>query len=324
MLPITIFCRLGKCEVCAINEAKYTCPKCEVKTCQIACLKIHKKELECDGIRDKTKFVPLKQMTKMDLMSDYNFLEECTRYVSARKRDKMRNISRIDQVLPVHLYKLRAACHVRKITLKYLLPHFSRHKENTTRLDLSNQKIHWKIQWNFLINGKKLTLSDDKCCETTKISELIWKYLDPASDDKRLEYYQSKGFDGIHILLKAEGVRGCNNRFYHLDIDLSLKENLAGKVIVEFPIMLIIPSDLLREFNIVDEDKIESERKLYSNLFSHEGPKIETNNDAFSSVKNGIKTGSTNNKSKFEELETEEKNLLFSNESYWDAFSDSE
>lgn len=43
--------RLGKCEVCNANSAKYTCPKCEVKTCQIKCVRIHKKELECDGIK---------------------------------------------------------------------------------------------------------------------------------------------------------------------------------------------------------------------------------------------------------------------------------
>ena len=61
--------RLEKCEVCAVNKAKYTCPKCEVRTCGLACVNIHKKELECDGIRDKTKFVPLSSFTDLDLLS---------------------------------------------------------------------------------------------------------------------------------------------------------------------------------------------------------------------------------------------------------------
>lgn len=33
------------------------------------CVNIHKKELECDGIRNKTKFIPLKQFTDLDLLS---------------------------------------------------------------------------------------------------------------------------------------------------------------------------------------------------------------------------------------------------------------
>lgn len=61
--------RLEECEVCGGAQAKYTCPKCEVRTCSLDCVKIHKKELSCDGIRDKTKFVPLKGFTDLDLLS---------------------------------------------------------------------------------------------------------------------------------------------------------------------------------------------------------------------------------------------------------------
>lgn len=60
---------MKNCEVCNAVEAKYTCPKCEVRTCCISCVKIHKKELECDGIRDKTKFIPKNQFTDLDLLS---------------------------------------------------------------------------------------------------------------------------------------------------------------------------------------------------------------------------------------------------------------
>lgn len=78
--------RLGLCEVCNITKAKYTCPRCEVKTCCLKCNKIHKVELECDGTRDKTKFVPLKKMTNFDLSSDYRMLEEVTRSVEGYKK----------------------------------------------------------------------------------------------------------------------------------------------------------------------------------------------------------------------------------------------
>lgn len=64
-----IICRIEDCEVCGKNKAKYTCPKCEVRTCCLECVNIHKKELECDGIRDKTKFIPLKSFTDLDILS---------------------------------------------------------------------------------------------------------------------------------------------------------------------------------------------------------------------------------------------------------------
>lgn len=61
--------RIENCEVCGGNKAKYTCPKCEVRTCCLQCVNIHKKELECDGIRDKTKFIPLRSFTDLDVLS---------------------------------------------------------------------------------------------------------------------------------------------------------------------------------------------------------------------------------------------------------------
>lgn len=71
--------RLGQCEVCAVEEAKYTCPQCEVKTCSLKCNKIHKAELDCTGQRKCTKFIPINKFTNLDLHSDYKLLEEISR-----------------------------------------------------------------------------------------------------------------------------------------------------------------------------------------------------------------------------------------------------
>lgn len=126
---------LGLCEVCNFLEAKYTCPKCEVKTCCVRCLQIHKKELDCNGIRDKTKFIPIRNMTKMDFLSDYTFLEEATRYVADRKRDPLKRFTRYNKNLPAHKFKLRCAAHDRKTSLRFLLALFSKHTANTSFYD---------------------------------------------------------------------------------------------------------------------------------------------------------------------------------------------
>lgn len=69
MIFIVLFFRLGFCEVCAKNSAIYCCPECEVKTCSLPCVNIHKKELECNGIRNRVKFKPLTTFTNMDLQN---------------------------------------------------------------------------------------------------------------------------------------------------------------------------------------------------------------------------------------------------------------
>lgn len=66
---IYYYFRLGSCEVCNANNAKYTCPRCEVKTCSIDCVRIHKAELACSGTRDKTVYKPLSKFSNLDLLS---------------------------------------------------------------------------------------------------------------------------------------------------------------------------------------------------------------------------------------------------------------
>lgn len=251
--------RLGLCEVCNFLEAKYTCPKCEVKTCCLKCLNIHKKELECTGIRDKTKFIPIKNMTKMDYMSDYTFLEEFTRYVSDRKRDKLKRFTRLKN-LPSHLFKLRCAAHERKISLHFLLANFSQHNVNTTYYDWKTKIIHWRVEWIFT-NASNVKLSDERCSEAEPLSKLVGKYInanDSFSTDlvrKSLQFYQSRGFTGLRVLLKAEGVKRCKNRFFELDLGQTLRENLVGKTVVEFPTIYVIYDEIAQEFETIDSGK---------------------------------------------------------------------
>ena len=66
--------KLGVCSVCSEIDAKYRCPRCETVTCSLACSKAHKKlKNSCDGIRDRTKFVPIKDFSSMELVSGKKF-----------------------------------------------------------------------------------------------------------------------------------------------------------------------------------------------------------------------------------------------------------
>ncbi|XP_063829842.1 box C/D snoRNA protein 1 [Ostrinia nubilalis] len=257
--------RLGDCEVCGKNKALYTCPKCEVKTCCLTCVRIHKKELECDGVRDRTKFIRMKNFTDTDLLSDYRLLEECARFVHSVKGDEKKKFTRTDKDLPIHLYKRRLAARSRGIVLQYLAQNFTRHITNTTHYHYKKNLIEWRVEWIFPnVDTEPLKFVDDRCPETKKLSQLLDKYLNPEAlpfeGSKALTFYKAVGFKGVKVLLKAEKVRGSAKKFFELDTTETLAENLSGKCIVEFPIIFVVLKDHAYNFEIVTpEDEFDEE-----------------------------------------------------------------
>lgn len=252
----TIDGRLGKCEVCNFNLAKYTCPKCEVRTCRLECLNIHKKELKCDGIRDKTKYIPLKQITESDLMSDYVFLESCTNYASARRTDKIKRYTTHDRSLTVPQSKLKraAAAPQRQITLEFLLPNFNKHKNNTTFYDWKSKVIYWRIEWHFISKNKNQIAIDERCNESESMTTLITKYFKCKNT---IDEIREKDIEDVVLLLKAEGIRKCKNRYYPMEISRTLQENLNKRTIIEFPVIYVVLKEDVKDFDVINDGKLE-------------------------------------------------------------------
>lgn len=86
MTSKTAMNNVSKCEMCNQNEYKYKCPRCLIKTCSLACCRQHKLEQNCNGERDKTKFVDKEEFDERLLLSDYRFLEEQSRLVDNFQR----------------------------------------------------------------------------------------------------------------------------------------------------------------------------------------------------------------------------------------------
>ncbi|XP_012543510.1 box C/D snoRNA protein 1 isoform X2 [Monomorium pharaonis] len=277
---------LKDCEVCGAIKALYTCPKCEVRTCSLTCVNIHKKELECDGIRDKTKFVPLTSFTDLDLLSDYRFLEQVGRSIDTKKRRPEIKYSRHVN-LPVHLHKLRCAAASKKVSLLFMPQIFNRHKENTTYLNWKTNELFWRVELIFP-QAENTKCVVDKTLDNVRLSTLVEQVLDPVSTiDKidieklndnlvladKLQFYRAAGLSGIKVLLKAEKIKRANFKFYDLDLTLTLKENLQNKTIVEFPTLHVIMKDHSNIYEIIDTDEETSDteytnrevRKRYNN-----------------------------------------------------------
>ncbi|XP_029052037.2 box C/D snoRNA protein 1 [Osmia bicornis bicornis] len=302
--------KLEDCEVCGMNKARYTCPKCEVRTCCLQCVNIHKKELECDGIRDKTKFVRLNSFTDLDILSDYRLLEEVGRTVDQLKRDPSKKCTRQNN-LPVHLTKLRAAAFKKTINLQFMPQNFSRHQSNTTFLNWKTNELYWRIEWIFP-QAEHTKWVTERALDSTRLSTLIEEILDPVKSlenkndieelnlkmrlNERLQYYQAAGLSGIKILLKAEKIAKSDLRFYELDVTCTLQENLENKTIIEFPTIYVILKDHSFAYEIIDTDDeavcalncksnnniLRKKRRKYNQIDTEEG-KTSTVNYFFNS-----------------------------------------
>lgn len=58
----------GPCQGCG-GEGRYRCPRCDVRSCGVACVRKHKEATGCTGVRDRTAFMPLRAMTDTHLHS---------------------------------------------------------------------------------------------------------------------------------------------------------------------------------------------------------------------------------------------------------------
>ncbi|EFN81051.1 box C/D snoRNA protein 1 [Harpegnathos saltator] len=264
--------KLKDCEVCGATKAKYTCPKCEVRTCSLVCVNVHKRELKCDGIRDKTKFVSLKSFTDLDLLSDYRLLEEIGKTIDTCKRNPEKKYVRQGVPLPLYLHKLKAAAFSKRTILLFMPQNFSRRKANTTYLNWKTNELFWRIEWIFpQADNIKWTMK--KVLDTTRISTLIDEILDPTVSladnvditelnvklsknlSDKLQFYKSAGLNNIKVLLKAEKVKNSSCRFHDLDLTLSLRENLRNKTIIEFPTLYVVIKHHSDMYEIIDTDE---------------------------------------------------------------------
>ena len=143
-----------KCSICHHNPFKYTCPRCALRTCSLACCLTHKKTRHCTGQRDKASFKPLDAMNELDLLSDYRFLEEVHRKVETSQRDElsnqMKSFNESTRFKKLIQTKLRTSARTQVL----YLPRFStKHKQNQMWFDrspISNRLVSFSWLFFFL------------------------------------------------------------------------------------------------------------------------------------------------------------------------------
>ncbi|XP_067137320.1 box C/D snoRNA protein 1 isoform X2 [Centruroides vittatus] len=243
----------SKCNQCNA-PSKYRCPRCHFLSCSVQCVNAHKKEYSCNGIREKTAFIQMKNFSDMDLLSDYRFLEETSRIIDNASRDKVKHNSN-KGILSMKLQNLRKQARKRGTTLRIQPPLFTRRISNTSYYSVQENLIFWKVNWVFSDTN---AIYNDTIPETTVINTALEKYLNPEypSGDfseeikRQLIMYQAAGHNGIKALYYKENEK----RYYELDKSQTLEVNLRGKSIVEFPTIHIILASSSCAYNIVEID----------------------------------------------------------------------
>ena len=234
------------CGVCKREQAKYTCPRCMVRTCSLACVKDHKRSTSCDGKRDRTKFMPVSSMTEADLRSDYTLLEETLRQCESARRTEPPGGPK----LPVRLAMLTQAAAARtRGTRLLLMPQSAqRRRENTTALHRKNKHIQWRIEWFF--PRVDATLTEDKVHEEAILGDHLARMLTTMASGvgtggvtrHRLRHYR-ENIDALRIVMKVEQRPANAPTYVQLDTRLCLRQCLSGLVIIGFPKLIVVLSD---------------------------------------------------------------------------------
>lgn len=165
------------CGICHTREPKYKCPRCQAKTCSLACVKKHKNWSACSGERDPTVYVPAAQLrTDSGIDHDYNYLHKLERKVE--QVDKMFTEER--GILPqrtqdshpnkrarvnkgqsrgrttigegLRPWARASISRLKKLGINVEQMPFgmSRQKENKTSFNTRNRVINWQVEWLLL------------------------------------------------------------------------------------------------------------------------------------------------------------------------------
>lgn len=127
---------------------------------------------------------------------------------------------------------------------------------NTTCFKFKGNIIYWHIEWVFF-NANCLKLYDERISENEKISTVLSKHFDIEKEDplyEKLQFYEAAGLLGAKVFQKAEQKRG--NKYFEVDINTTLKENLHKKIVIEYPIFYVVLKDHESSFDVIDSGNL--------------------------------------------------------------------
>eukprot|EP00088_Acartia_fossae_P013520 TRINITY_DN1710_c0_g1_i7.p1 TRINITY_DN1710_c0_g1~~TRINITY_DN1710_c0_g1_i7.p1 ORF type:complete len:461 (+),score=104.80 TRINITY_DN1710_c0_g1_i7:46-1428(+) len=262
------------CDLCGA-DGKYKCPRCDTRSCSVACVQQHKQVSGCDGIRKKVKYIPVNKFTDLDLVQDFRILESASATVDKCRRDKLKKCTNqnVDGFMapriPMRKRKLEQAAARRGVQVKFLPSHFARSKDNKSTFNSKSKELSWDVDL-YLPHADK-TIKLNSVPDTTKLWKLVAPLFEPdISEDQDVGFqksqfmnltqedfdtYRSFGYGGVLVYLRTETRRRKRNgenmsgetddlpkeqRYTELDMKRSLRHNLRGHALVEHPCLEVV------------------------------------------------------------------------------------
>lgn len=234
------------CQICGKNISKYTCPLCKIQTCSLECVKLHKKQLNCSGVKPKSQFVPLEKMDAEMLMKDCALIDQVQTSVLDSKAKFPK------QKKPKWQKQLKKECQDEGITICFLPHALSRSQENRTRCKDQNV-IYWTCRFRFHDENNEIVYNAliNDINENSPMGDVL-RAIQETSPNDYVAHIDLNQFD---LLLVAEGAPG-GGHYEIQDLSFTLSEDLFGKTIIEFPIFDIVPKCIFDQFNIVTESDV--------------------------------------------------------------------
>lgn len=220
------------------------------------CVKRHKAERACSGVRDKTAFTSLGDFTEMQLVSDYRFLEDAGRLVGCALRDRLVHLPTTNRTM--NFLKNRARRN--DINLKLLPIGFAKRVENSTAYYKKEQLIYWHVKLVF--PQSSTTYTERRVAENKTLEQILSPYIHPQESDpvtrQRLKVYVLAPPGQVSVLLQVEGGESSSPRYHRLDVSRSLAENLRHKTVIEYPTLLMVLKARSTEYRLLcDSDSSE-------------------------------------------------------------------
>ncbi|CAI5724394.1 unnamed protein product [Hyaloperonospora brassicae] len=306
--------RTAECCQCSKTDVKYRCPRCERITCSLSCCVGHKKQFDCSGKRDRTKFVQLQQFTDADLSSDFFFLEEVSRstnsaararnhlnatarrYGSNKKRKSATTEQQSGQLshcvnpdvpadwltrfpVAVQLFAKHAA--ERGVALTIVAPGMSKRARNSSYMDTKKKTMFWRVEWLFPSAEVPVNHFEERADEKTTLYALLGKYLSPTQENVairgKLKKYAVPDWEKrVLLLLRKEFTPASCPQYYRLNGNESLGSNLKRKAVVEFPVITVTFVTDANEYPVA-YDVIEAIDSTAEGQRSHEAREVESN-----------------------------------------------
>ncbi|KAK5997165.1 Putative box C/D snoRNA-like protein [Cladobotryum mycophilum] len=169
------------CAICHISKPQYKCPRCNIRTCSLACVKKHKAWSECNGERDPTAYMPPSKLrTAAGVDHDYNFLHGIE--LAAERAERVlvgdKGIIQTEELRPLTMQEVRWKTgrdgRKKKVLVTRVLKEgkgrvierhlaqrlgrlniemvcapmgLTRQKENHTTLNRRTGRINWQVEW---------------------------------------------------------------------------------------------------------------------------------------------------------------------------------